>query len=325
MTFEMPDRETLERAAETVHAVMQPTPQYCWPLLSQRAGAEVWAKHENHTPIGAFKVRGGLVYMERLARERPEAGGIITATRGNHGQSVAFAARRYGLRSMVLVPHGNSVEKNASMKELGAELIEYGNDFQEARERAGELAESEKLDFLGPFQSELVAGVGTYSMEFFTACPDLDTVYVPIGMGSGICGAMAARDALGLKTKIVGVVAETAAAYKLSFDAGEPISTNSADTVADGLACRVPDPDALTEIRRGAERVVTVSDQQIEAAMRHYFTDTHNVVEGAGAAPLAALLAERSKMRGRKVGVIVTGGNIDLPVYRRILADAEAG
>jgi len=315
----LPALADLEAAAATVHGVMPPTPQYCWPLLSQRTGAETWVKHENHTPVGAFKLRGGLVYMQRLKREQPDVAGVIAATRGNHGQSVAFAAARAGLAAVIVVPHGNSAEKNAAMRALGAELIEHGHDFQAAYEHAMGLAAARKLHALRSFHPWLVAGVGGYALELFRAVPDIDTVYVPIGLGSGICGTMAARDALGLKTKVVGVVAENAAAYALSFAQKAAVSTNSADTIADGMACRVPDNDALAAILAGAERVVTVSEDAIKAAMRHYFTDTHNLVEGAGAAPLAALLQERPRMAGKRVALILSGGNIDRPLYAGVL------
>jgi threonine dehydratase len=314
--------ESLEAAAEVVHRSVLPTPAHCWPLLCERLGTEVWVKHENHTPIGAFKVRGGLVFCSELKAREPDCPGIVTATRGNHGQSIAFAARAQGLRAVVLVPHGNSVEKNAAMRAFGAELIEHGEDFQEAREYAGTLAEKEGLHFTGPFEEPLVRGVASYPLEFFRAQGDLDVVYVPIGMGSGICATIAVRDALGLKTKIVGVVAEQAAAYALSFEAGEPVSTNSANTLADGLACRVPDPDAVAIIRKGAERIVRLSEEEIRAAMRAYYTDTHNLAEGAGAAPLAAALQEREKLSGQKVGLMLTGGNVDARLFREILAAA---
>jgi threonine dehydratase len=315
----LPTLAELEAAAALVHAVMPPTPQYCWPLLCRRAGTEIWVKHENHTPMGAFKVRGGLVYMRELKREQPDVAGVIAATRGNHGQSVAFAAGRAGLAAVIVVPHGNSVEKNAAMRALGVELIEHGHDFQAAYEYAMGLAAARKLHALRSFHPWLVAGVGSYALELFRAVRDIDTVYVPVGLGSGICGTMAARDTLGLKTKVVGVVAENAAAYALSFAKKAAVSTNSADTIADGMACRVPDPDALAFIFKGAERIVTVSEDEIKAAMRHYFTDTHNVAEGAGAGPLAALLRERSRMAGKRVAVILSGGNIDRPLYTGVL------
>jgi threonine dehydratase len=244
---------------------------------------------------------------------------VIAATRGNHGQSVAFAARRVGLQAVIVVPHGNSLEKNAAMRALGAELIEHGHDFQAAYEHAMGLAAERNLHPLRSFHPWLVAGVGTYALELFRAVPDLDTVYVPIGLGSGIAGTIAARNALGLRTRVVGVVAENAAAYALSFARKQPVSTNSADTIADGMACRVPDTAALEIIVRGAERIVTVSEDEIKAAMRHYFTDTHNVAEGAGAGPLAALLKERAAMRGKRVAVILSGGNIDRPLYASVL------
>jgi threonine dehydratase len=311
-----------EAAQRIVYAVMPPTPQYAWPLLAARVGAEVWVKHENHTPTGAFKVRGGLVYMERLKRERPQVRGVISATRGNHGQSVAFAAARNGVQAVLLVPHGNSVEKNAAMRAFGAELIEHGHDFDAAREEAARIAPGRGLEMMPSFNMDLVRGVGTYAMELFRAAPDLDTVYAPIGLGSGICGLITARDALGLKTKIVGCVSTNAPAYSLSFAARKVIETNSADTFADGVAVRIPSPDALDIILKGAERIVQVSDAEVEDAMRAYYADTHQLAEGAGAVPLAALMQERERMKGRKVAVILSGGNIDRPVYARIISAA---
>ncbi len=313
-------RAALEDAAALVHRTVAPTAQHCWPLLSERAGAEVWVKHENHTALGAFKMRGGLVYVDELKRREPGVAGVIAATRGNHGQSVTFAARRAGLRSVIVVPHGNSREKNAAMKAQGAELIEHGHDFQAALEHAQALAAERQLHSFPSFHDALVKGVASYSLEFLRAVPDLDVVYVPIGLGSGICGMIAARDALCRKTEIVGVVSENAATYALSFKAGKPVATNSADTMADGMACRVPVPEAVARINRGVARVVEVSDAEIEAAIRHYFTDTHNVAEGAGAAPLAAALKERSKIAGKKVGLVLSGGNIDRDLYGRALA-----
>jgi threonine dehydratase len=310
----------LEAAADLVHEVMVPTPAFAWPLLCARAGAEVWVKHENHTPIGAFKIRGGLVYMTDLKRRDPGVAGVIAATRGNHGQSVAFAARRVGIAAVIVVPTGNSREKNAAMRAQGAELVEHGHDFQAAFEYARDLAKARGLHAMPSFDRRLAAGVASYALELFRAVPDLDTVYVPIGLGSGICGTMAARDVLGLKTKVVGVVAEEAPAYALSFAAGKPVSTNSADTLADGLACRVPDPDALAAILEGADRIVSVSEAAIRAAMRHLFTDTHNLAEGAGAAALAGLLQEKERMAGRRVAVIQSGGNIDRELYLSVLA-----
>ena len=313
--------EAFEQAAALIHAVMPPTPQICWPLLGLRAGAEIWVKHENHTPVGAFKLRGGIVYMDELRRREPGITGVIAATRGNHGQSIAFAAERAGLRSVILVPHGNSREKNAAMRAFGAELIEHGEDFQAAFEQAEALAEQRQLHFVRSFDEALIRGVGSYALELFRAVADLDAVYVPIGMGSGICATIAVRDALGLKTEIIGVVAAGAPAYALSFEAGRPVATNTASTMADGLACRVPLASALDRIRAGAARIVTVEDDEIRAAMRHYFTDTHNAAEGAGAAPLAALLQERDRMRGKKVGLVLSGGNVDRDLFAEVLAE----
>lgn len=309
----------LEQAQRTVYEVMPPTPQYAWPLLGRRLGAEVWVKHENHTPTGAFKVRGGIVFMNELVRSGRKIAGVVTATRGNHGQSIAFAATRAGIRSVIFVPRGNSVEKNAAMRAFGAELVETGDDFDAAKAAASDTAARDGLFFLPSFDEALVRGVATYALEFFRAAPKLDTVYVPIGLGSGICGVITARDLLGLQTEVVGVVSENAAAYALSFEAGKVISTPSARTFADGMAVRVPDPAALDLVRAGAARVVRVSDDQVAEAIRAYFSDTHNVAEGAGAAPLAAAMIERDKNAGRRIGVILCGGNIDTALFRRIL------
>ncbi len=306
----------LEEAAEVVYRPMPPTPQVPWPLLAERAGPRVWVKHENHTPIGSFKVRGALVYVDRLARRDPGARGLVAATRGNFGQAMAFAAARRGLPSVAVVPRGNSVEKNAAMRALGAELVEHGAGFQEAYEYAAGLAARRGLHFMRSFDRDLWLGTASYGLELLRAVPDLRTVYVPIGMGSGICGVIAARDALGHAARVVGVVAEGAPAYALSFAGGAAVATPAADTMADGLACRVPDPEAVEIIRAGADRVVTVTDAEIQAAMRRYFTDTHNVAEGAGAAPLAALLRERPPSAGGPVALVLSGGNVDLPVYR---------
>ena len=315
----LPDLAAIERAAALVHRVMAPSPQLHWPLLSARLGAEVWVKHENHNPTGAFKIRGGLVYLARLRAEHQDLLGIIAATRGNHGQSLACAARRLGLRAVIVVPHGNSVEKNAAMRAFGAELVEHGHDFQAALEQAQRLARAERLHFVPSFDRPLVEGVATYALELFRALPDLASVYVPIGLGSGICGVIAARDALGLATRIVGVVAANAPTYALSFQAGHSVPTPSAKTFADGVACRVPVDAAVDHILRGADRIVRVSEREIADAIRYYYTDTHNVAEGAGAAPLAAAAQEAARLRGQKIGLVLTGGNIDRPLYARIL------
>jgi threonine dehydratase len=321
----LPSLDALEAARCLVHQVVAPTPQIRWPLVCARAGTEVWIKHENHTQVGAFKLRGGIVYIDRLLRREPGVAGVIAATRGNHGQSVALAAARpvqsrAKLRSVIVVPYGNSREKNAAMRALGAELIEHGADYQEAAEYAAELAMAQNLHFVRSFDESLVCGVASYALELFRAVTDLDTVYVPIGMGSGICGLIAARNALGLRTEIVGVVASQAPAYALSFAAGRAIAAPVADTIADGMACRIPDPSALAIILEGAARVVTVDDAAIASAMRHLFSDTHNVAEGAGAAAFAALLQERERMKGRRVALILSGGNVDRDVFARILA-----
>ncbi len=311
------DRRALEDAAGTVYEVLAPTPQYRWPLLAERCGTEVWVKHENHTPVGAFKLRGGLVFMAGLARRGGVSQGLVTATRGNHGQSLAFAGRHFGIPVTIVVPHGNSREKNAAMRALGAELVEAGGDFDAAREAAERLAAERGLAMAPSFHPDLVRGVATYARELFAAVADLDTVYAPIGLGSGICGLLGVRDLLGLRTKIVGVVAARAPCYARSLEAGRPVATDSAGTIADGMAVRVPDPEAFALMQRGLERVVTVEEEEILAAMRHYWTDTHNLAEGAGAAPLAALLKERGRMKGRRVGLVLSGGNVDLDLFGR--------
>lgn len=310
------DLAALEAAAALVHAQMPPTPQYPWPQLAARTGCEVWVKHENHTPTGAFKLRGGLVYMARLARERPGCRGIVAATRGNHGQSMAYAGARFGIPVTIVVPHGNSVEKNAAMRGFGATLVEHGRDFDDALAHARRLAAERDLAFAPSFAPDLVKGVATYALELFRAAPPLDAVYVPIGLGSGICGLIMARDLLGLPTEIVGVQSDRANAYALSLAAGRVVPTSSAETRADGMATRTPDPEAFEIIRRGAARIVEVSDDEIAEAVRAYWTDTHNLTEGAGAAALAALMRERARMRGRRVGLIASGGNIDLALFR---------
>lgn len=309
----------IEDAARFIAPIVPPTPHYRWPLLCERAGCEVWLKHENHTPTGAFKVRGGLIYLDRLKREHPGLEGVATATRGNHGQSIALAASRLGLASVTVVPEGNSVEKNAAMRAFGAELVVAGRDFDESRGHAARLAAERGFLMVPSFHADLVRGVATYALEFLRAAPPLDVAYVPIGMGSGICGMIAVRDLLGLKTRIVGVVAENAPAMARSFEAGRPMPGNSAATFADGMACRDPVPEALEIIRKGADRLVTVSEDEIAAAIRALYTDTHNVAEGAGAAALAALLQERDAMRGKRVGLILSGGNIDTPVLATVL------
>jgi threonine dehydratase len=319
----MDDLATLEAAAGLVHRVVPPTPAYCWPLLSRRMGAEVWVKHENHTPIGAFKLRGGLVYLDDLKRREPQISGVVTATRGNHGQSIAYAATRMGLTATVVLPRGNSVEKNRAMEAFGALLVEHGHDFQAAYEHAIELAERERLHLVRSYDPLLVRGVASYGLELFRTVPGLDTVYVPIGLGSGISGVIAAREALGQTAEIVGVVASEAPAYALSLAAGRPVATNSADTIADGLAVRVPDPAALDLIRRWAARIVTVSETEIRRAMRILYTDTHNLAEGAGAAALAAALQERGRLTGKRVAVIQTGGNIDRSLFAEVLAEED--
>jgi threonine dehydratase len=310
----------VEAAVPIVRTAVPPTPQYAWPQLAALTGAQVVVKHESHTPIGAFKLRGGLVYTERLKRARPRVTGIVSATRGNHGQSLAFAGTRADLAVVIVVPHGNAVEKNAAMRGFGAELVEYGRDFDEAKDHAATIAQEKGYEFVPSFHRDLVIGVATYALELFGTFTDLDTVYVPIGLGSGICGVIGVRDALGLTTRIVGVVAENANAYARSVAAGHVIATNAAGTFADGMAVRVPDETALAAIRRGAERIVEVTEDEIAEAIRLHFSATHTLAEGAAAAPLAALMKERERMQGRRVGLVVTGQNIDTPMMAAVLA-----
>lgn len=317
------DLTELERAHAIVGQAVPATPARGWPLLAERLGTQVIVKHENHTPIGAFKVRGGLVYLERLKRERPNTPGIISATRGNHGQSLAFAASRHGVPAVIYVPRGNSVEKNRAMKAFGAELVEHGEDFQAAAEEAQRRAQFTGLHMVPSFHPDLVLGVATYALELFRTAPDLDVLYVPIGQGSGISGCIMARDLLGLKTEIVGVQSTEAPSYALSFAAGKVVTTKTSNTLADGMATRIPDADAFALIRKGAARIVQVSDDEVAAAIRAYWTDTHNLAEGAGAASLAAALQEKTKLSGKRVGLVLSGGNIDFDLFWKWIARNE--
>ena len=310
----------LQEACALVYTQMPPTPQYAWPLLQEALGVETWVKHENHTATGAFKLRGAISFIDWLKRTHPDCKGICTATRGNHGQGQARSATAAGLRAVVYVPHGNSSEKNAAMRAFGAELIEHGQDFEEAKEEAYRVAAEQNLFIVPPFHPELVRGVATYAYELFTAAPDLDVVYVPIGCGSGICGTILARDALGLKTAVVGVVSTEAQCAKLSAEAGRLIETNAARTFADGMAVRQPVQEALDVYSKGTARIITVSDDEIADAMRLYYSATHNISEGAGAAPLAGLMQERAQMTGKKAGVILCGGNVDTGWFQTVLA-----
>jgi threonine dehydratase len=318
--------EALASARRIVAATVPPTPQRRWPLVDARFGAGVWIKHENHTAIGAFKLRGGLVYFDALLRRAPQVRGVITATRGNHGQSIGYAARRAGLAVRIVVPHGNSVEKNAAMRALGVELIEHGDDFQAAREHAARIAESQGLHMVPSFHEDLVRGVASYWLEFFEgieADPPA-VVFVPIGQGSGICACVAARAASGVRTRIVGVVSAHATAYRDSFLAGRVLEAPVTTRLADGMACRLPDLEALELMRREVDEIVTVTDAEVAQAMRWTFADTHNVAEGAGAAALAAAWQQRARWHGRTIGVPLTGGNVDTDVYARVLAGTDA-
>jgi len=316
----LPSLSEIETAAQTVYRAMPATPQYRWPLLCEHVGTEVWLKHENHTPVGAFKLRGGLVYFSRLEKKE----GVVAATRGNHGQSVALCARQYRMAATIVVPHGNSVEKNAAMRSFGATLIEHGHDFQAALEHARSLAAEERLHMVPSFHPALVAGVASASLELFRAVPGIDTLYVPIGLGSGICAAIAARNALGLSTEIVGVVSSQAPAYSRSFKERKAVDAEVTTQLADGMACRTPEPEALELLWRHVDRIVEVSDDEVAQAIAIVFQCTHNCAEGAGAASFAAIRKERARLAGRKVAAVLSGGNIDREVFASVLARHES-
>ena len=320
--MDLPGLDEIRRATELVRTVMPPTPTYSWPLLNARCGAEVWIKHENHSPVGAFKLRGAMVYMDWLAREQPNLTGVVAATRGNHGQGVALAAKRRGWTATIAVPHGNSREKNRAMRALGAELVEHGDDFQAANEYAAELAGERGVHKIASFARQLVVGTGTYALEMFQAAPELDTIFVPVGLGSSICGVTAVRNAFGLKTRIVGVVAGGSPSYALSFAAGKVIPHEAATKIADGLACRLPVAEALEVMLKNVDRFVEVSEDEIGSAMRAVYEDTHNIAEGAAAASIAAVLKEREKIAGKRVGAVLTGGNVDREVFLKALDSA---
>jgi threonine dehydratase len=317
----LPSLEEIRAAGREISAVMPESPQFSWPLLNAHAGREIWVKHENHTQVGAFKIRGGIIYFNRL-RARNGVRGAICATRGNHGQSIAFNGARTNIPVTIVVPHRNSPEKNAAMRALGAELVEYGSDFQDALDHARRLAAERSLHFVPSYAPELVCGVATLALEFFERAPALDVLYTPVGMGSGLAGALAARKGLGLETEVVAVVAEGAPAYARSL-AAKQIVEAPADTLADGMACRLPNADALSVFLAHNVRCVVVSDAEIAQAMRLYFTLTHNLAEGAGAASLAAALKDAAQHR-RRVGVVLSGGNIDRELYARVLGDAPS-
>lgn len=327
----LPTLEEIQQAQAIVYRHMPPTPQYSWPLVNARLsagsdgrGVEAWIKHENHSPVGAFKLRGALVYADWLSRTEPALRGLVAATRGNHGQGVGMAARLLGLKAAIVVPYGNSVEKNLAMLSQGVELIEHGQDFQESLEYARTLAEERGYTMVDSFHERLVMGTATYAMEFFQAAPALDRIYVPIGLGSSICGVSAARNALNLATEIVGVVAEQSPSYALSFEQHSVVDAPARTQIADGLACRMPNALAMEAIWENVARIVRVSEDEIAAAMRALFEDTHNVAEGAGAAPLAAALKEKETLQGKRIGMVLTGGNVDSGAYAKVLQGADA-
>jgi threonine dehydratase len=316
----LPTLAQIHEAQSVLYRHMPPTPQYTWPLLNARIGTEAWIKHENHTPVGAFKLRGALVYLQWLKEARPELAGVVAATRGNHGQGVAMAARLMALHAVIVVPHGNSKEKNRAMVAQGAELIEHGQDFQDSLEYAHHLAAERGLAMVDSFHERLVMGTATYALEFFVATPELNRVYVPIGLGSSICGVSAARNALGLQTEIIGVVSSASPSYALSFSQRKLVEAPSTTRIADGLACRVPNAKAMDLIWANVARIVALSDAEIAGAMRAFYEDTHNLAEGAGAAALAAALKDKDADCGKPIGIILTGGNVDRELYCEVLA-----
>jgi threonine dehydratase len=310
----------LESIAAEIGRVVPPTPQFSWALLNERAGCELWVKHENHTAIGSFKIRGALNYMNRLMSRDPGIRGVIAATRGNYGQAVSFAAARHGLPATIVVPHGNSLEKNRAMRALGAELLEHGDDFQAALVHSEKLAAERGLHWIPAYHPDLARGNAVSMLNFLRNTPSLHSVYIPIGMGTGICAAIAARDVLGLPTRIVGVASERAPAIALSFESDTVVTHAASTRIADGMACSTPSGDALKLVRAGVERIIRVTDDEIESAMRAYFSDTHNVAEGAAGAGLAAVLRDREAVAGRRIGVVLTGGNVDTAAFARVLA-----
>jgi threonine dehydratase len=324
----LPSLAEIRDAQNVVYRYMPPTPQYTWPLLNerlsaeQRPAAEAWIKHENHTPVGAFKLRGALVYMDWLKQSQPEVNGVVAATRGNHGQGVGMAARLHGLKTIIVVPFGNSKEKNRAMLAQGVELVEHGHDFQESLEFARTLAAERGFAMVDSFHEQLIKGTATYALEFFEAAPPLSTVYVPIGLGSSICGVSAVRNALGLTTEIVGVVAAASPSYALSFKQHRVVESPAQTVIADGLACRAPNPLAMEIIGKNVVRMIEVTDAEISQAMRAYYQDTHNLAEGAGAASLAGALKDRQNLAGKRIGLILTGGNVDAETYRNVLTDS---
>ncbi|MDO8539863.1 MAG: threonine dehydratase [Opitutaceae bacterium] len=321
----LPSLAEIDAAAAVIDRVVPPTPHYSWPLLNARAGCELWVKHDNHTAVGSFKIRGALAYLGRLVQREPDVRGVIAATRGNFGQAIAFAAGRHGLKATLVVPRRNSPEKNRAMRALGAELIEHGDDFQAALLRSAELATDRGLHPVPSFHRDLVLGNAVSALSFLRGAPTLDLIYVPIGLGSGICAMMAARDALGAPAKIIGVAADRAPGIALSFAARHVVSHPVSTRIADGLACSTPNSDALEQILPGADAVVRVTDEEVESAMRIYFSDTHNVAEGAAAAGLAAVLKDAARNAGRRVGLVCTGSNVDSAVFARVLGGAAAG
>jgi threonine dehydratase len=316
----LPTYSDVLRARALLARVLPRTPTFSYPALSTELGCEFFVKHENHQPVGAFKVRGGVNLISALPEEEKRRG-VITATRGNHGLSIAYAARLFGVRAVIVVPHGNNPEKNEAIRSYGAELIEHGKDFDEAREYVEEVVAVEGLRYIHSANEALmIAGVGTYALELFEDVPDLDSVLVPVGLGSGISGTCLVRAEVSPETRVIGVQAERAPSVYLSWKEKRRVVTESADTFADGLATRVPAAMTLELIQRHVDDFVTVSEEALARAVRDLLRYTHNLAEGAGAAPLAAARSLGAKLRGQRVAMILTGGNIDSATLQRLLA-----
>ncbi|SMF57728.1 threonine dehydratase [Pseudobacteriovorax antillogorgiicola] len=312
-------KEDIENAVKIVNKFVQPTALHCWPLLSARVGCEVWVKHENQTPTGAFKVRGGINLLHRLCRENSSLRGLITATRGNHGQSISFAGKRFDIPVTIIVPEGNSADQNRSIEAHGAKLIIHGKNFEEARQYSKNMQDELGLRYVDAFELDLAVGVATYALEMMQAIPDFDRIYVPVGMGSGIVGLIKTRDLLGLKTEIVGVVSAGAPAWKISFDQGKISPIFDVNTIADGIATSVPPDEAFEVVKNGAQRIISVSDNEVAKAVGYYYIDTHNLAETASSAALAGLMKESGVNRGKKIGIIMTGSNIDQSLLLKCL------
>ncbi len=318
--MEAPTYADLLAAAPVVHQYLRPTPLYEWPALSQMLGCRYYLKHENHTPTTAFKVRGGIYLVSRLSAEQKRRG-IIGCTTGNQGQSLAYACRLFGVRCVLVVPAANNPDKVAAMRALGAELIEHGRDYDEARVYCEEIRHREGLRYVhSANEPDLIAGVGSYGLEIFDELPAPDVVLVPVGLGSGICGTALAASGRSPRTRVIGVQSELAPAVTLSWRQGRPVETNTPRTFAEGMATRVPADLTLEIMRRHVADMVLVGEEELREAIRLLLRVTHNLAEGAGAAATAAAFRMREGLAGKMVVGILSGGNLDLRELGRILA-----